>query len=136
MLAVVTPETTFATGGMPWWQAMGSLMIVLGLLLLCLKLLGKWNHRQSGGASARVLAVWPLGPKREIQVLQLGDDVHYIYRHESAMVLLRQESLTSYEANRETADPSAETGAVARLLPKGLHWPGRDHRQLSGLTSS
>lgn len=73
------------------WQALGGMAVVFGLLLLFLKLLGKLN-RKGGTADTAVVAVWPLGPKREIQVLRLGDMVHYIYRHEGSMVVLKEES--------------------------------------------
>ena len=87
MLASVASESILAGGGSPWWQTIGGLLAVFGLLLLSLKFLAKWNRRQ-GGSEATVLTVWPLGPKREIQVLRLGEEVHYIYRHDNAMVLL------------------------------------------------
>lgn len=74
-----------------WWQSLGGLVAVLGLLMVFLKLLGRVNRRMSGD-QASVLKVWPLGPRREIQVLRLGDEVHYIYRHDGAMVILRQQS--------------------------------------------
>ncbi|MBE0565616.1 MAG: hypothetical protein IH621_06665, partial [Krumholzibacteria bacterium] len=74
----------------PWWQAVGGLLAVFGLLFLCLRLLARFTRRGAGG-QATLLAVWPLGPRREIQVLRLGADVHYVYRHDGAMVLLRQE---------------------------------------------
>ncbi len=33
-------------------------------------------------------------------MLRLADDVHYVYRHDGAMVLLRQECLADWERSR------------------------------------
>ncbi len=99
--------------GFNLWQTLGGLILVFGLLILCLKLLGKWNRRSSQGESS-LLTVWALGPKREIQVLRLGSEVHYIYRHEGSMVLLKQESLEEWEAQQAApVRPQAAAG-----------WPG------------
>ena len=88
--------------GMSWWQTLGGLVFVFGLLLVCLKLLGRLNRR-SGAAETSLLTVWHLGPKREVQVLRLGDQVHYVYRHDGAMVTLRTEDLVDFERSREAA---------------------------------
>jgi len=122
LLAAVVPETTFSTGGSAWWQTLGGLLAVFGLLMLCLKLLGKWNRRQ-GSAAASVLTVWSLGPKREIQVLRLEDEVHFIYRHENAMVLLKQESLAEYQAQLQNTDTVAGGQGLKRFFPNGLPFP-------------
>ncbi len=82
------------------WQAMGGMAVVFGLLLLFLKLLGKLN-RKGGKADTSVVAVWHLGPKREIQVLRLGEMVHYIYRHEGSMVVLKEESHETFLATHK-----------------------------------
>ncbi len=119
ILAAVTADTTFGGSGISWWQTVGGLLAVFGLLMVSLKFLGKLNRR-SGGAEANVLTVWPLGPKREIQVLRLGDDVHYIYRHENAMVLLKQESLADFEATRAAAATDDEPQGLKRFFPNGL----------------
>ncbi len=93
-------QGAFASGsGMSWWQTVGGLVAVFGLLMLSLKLLGKWNRR-SGGSDSSLLTVWHLGPKREIQVLKLGDQVHYIYRHDGSMVVLETEPLVDFEGKR------------------------------------
>jgi len=89
-----------ADTGVSWWQTLGGLVAVFGLLILSLKLLGKWNRR-SGGSESSLLTVWHLGPKREIQVLRLGDQVNYIYRHDGAMVVLKTEPLAEYENKRD-----------------------------------
>ena len=94
-----------ADSGMSWWQTLGGLLAVFGLLLLSLKLLGKWNRR-SGGADSSLLTVWHLGPKREIQVLRLGEQVHYIYRHDGAMVELKNEPLEKFENKPRAAAAS------------------------------
>lgn len=118
-LASVSSESTFASGGSSWWQTLGGLLVVFGLLLLSLKLLGKWNRRQ-GSSEARVLTVWALGPKREIQVLRLGDEVHFIYRHDNAMVLLKQEPLAEYEAKLQDVGPQDSVQGLKRFFPNGL----------------
>jgi len=94
-----------ADGGMSWWQTIGGLVAVFGLLLVFLKLLGKWNGR-SGGSETSLLTVWHMGPKREVQVLRLGDQVHYVYRHDGAMVTLRTEALADFERSQESAAAS------------------------------
>jgi len=102
-MAVVTDQSTFASGGgYSWWQTVGGLIVVFGLLLLFLKLLGKWNRR-TGGSEADLLTVWPLGPKREIQLLRLGQEVHYIYRHDGSMVVLRTEPVSDFEKTKAAA---------------------------------
>jgi hypothetical protein len=63
-----------------------------------------------------VLTVWPLGPKREIQVLRLGADVHYVYRHDGAMVVLDRESLAAWEASRAVAPAAAGPAGPGGLL--------------------
>jgi len=122
ILAAVTPETTFGGSGVSWWQTMGGLIAVFGLLMVSLKFLGKMNRR-SGESAANVLTVWQLGPKREIQVLRLGDEVHYIYRHESAMVLLKQEPLADFEKTRASAEADGDEQGLKRFFPKGLPLP-------------
>ena len=109
-----------AGSGMSWWQTVGGLAVVFGLLLLCLKLLGKWNSRSSGSDSS-LLTVWHLGPKREIQVLRLVDQVHYIYRHDGAMVVLQTEPMVDFE-NKRADRGSGPSGriwreSISRTLP-------------------
>lgn len=111
-------------GAPPWWQTVGGLLAVFGLLFLVLRLLARFQRRGAAG-QAGLLAVWPLGPRREIQVLRLGDAVHYVYRHDGAMVLLRQESLAEWERTRAAAarrpDGTAEPqGLRDRLFAAGL----------------
>jgi len=128
--------------GMSWWQTLGGLVAVFGLLLLSLKLLGKWNRRSSGSDSS-LLTVWHLGPKREIQVLRLGDLVHYIYRHDGSMVILQTEPLEEFESKRaDLSTGPARTNwreSISRSLP---FWNGQDEPSLKtdepriGVTSS
>lgn len=93
------------------WQAIGGLAVVFGLLLLFMKLLGKLNKR-GGNTDTSVVAVWHLGPKREIQVLRLGNMVHYIYRHEGSMVVLKEESHEEF-----LAEHGRETNGDQNLVP-------------------
>jgi len=105
------PGTLVSGSGFNVWQSLGGLALVFGLLILCLKLLGRFNRRRNPGQTS-LLTVWHLGPRREVQVLRLGDEVHYIYRHEGAMVLLKQEPLQQWE--------SSHTAAVAEETPVRL----------------
>jgi len=93
---------TASDGGISWWQTLGGLAAVFGLLIVSLKFLGKWNRR-SGASHSSLLTVWHLGPKREIQLLRVGDQVHYIYRHDGAMVALKTEPLHEFENTRSDA---------------------------------
>ena len=104
--------------GMSWWQTAGGLVAVFGLLVLCLRLLGRFQKSRAGDR-ASVLTVWPLGPKREIQVLRLGDAVHYVYRHDGAMVVLDKESLAVWEAQQTTAPHGSGTADRRGLLGMG-----------------
>jgi hypothetical protein len=94
-----------ADTGISWWQTIGGLVLVFGLLIVSLRLLGKWNRR-SGGAESNLLMVWHLGPKREIQLLRLMDEVHYIYRHDGSMVVLKAEPVAEFE-RKKAAEASA-----------------------------
>ncbi len=102
-------------GGPSWWQTAGGLAAVFGLLILCLRLLARFNRRHAPG-QATLLTVWHLGPRREIQVLRLGADVHYVYRHDGAMVLLNHESFAEYERNRAAQPAGGGTPAGGRSL--------------------
>jgi flagellar biogenesis protein FliO len=106
-------DTSQFQGGMSWWQTMGGLLAVFGLLFLTLKFLGKVNSGRTGSNQAAILTVWNLGPKREIQVLKLGEEVHYIYRHDGAMVPLKMQDLADW--NRELA----EIGEAKAQSPEG-----------------
>lgn len=103
-----------AGGGFAWWQALGGTLAVFALLILVLRLLGRWQG-QVGRGAASLLAVLPLGHRREIQVLRLKGEVHYIYRHEGALLLLDRESYDSYRASNP-----ATTRMVPRAMPNLL----------------
>ena len=110
---------TSALGGQGFslWQALGGLVLVFGLLLVALRLLGRFSQARQHDQTA-LLAVWSLGPRREIQVLKLQDQVHYIYRHDGAMVLLKEQSLDDWQreaASRRDTQSAAQRG-LARLL--------------------
>lgn len=112
LLAASTFTLPEGGGGPAWWQTIGGMLAVFGLLLLCLKLLARYNRRGAAG-QASLLAVWHLGPRREIQVLRLADEVHYVYRHDGAMVLLKQESWAEWQRSRPAAEAAKgpEAGA-------------------------
>jgi hypothetical protein len=99
VLAAVGDGAFVADTSISWWKTVGGLIVVFGLLIVSLKLLGKFNRR-SGGAESSLLTVWHLGPKREIQLLRLGEQVHYIYRHDGAMVTLKSEPLAEFEEKK------------------------------------
>jgi len=98
------------------WQSLGGLVVVFGLLILSLKLMGRFNRRNQS-AETQLLAVWHIGQRREIQVLRLGVDVHYIYRHDGAMVLLKQESIAEWDALKaRLQDDEAPVAKISSLL--------------------
>jgi len=80
-----------------WWQAIGATLVVFTLMLLCLRLLGRLQSLQKHHEAA-LLQVWPLGPRREIQVVRLHEDVHYVYRHENGLVVLKREDHAAFAA--------------------------------------
>lgn len=114
---VATASGTLFEGaaGPSWWQTAGGLAAVFGLLILCLRLLARFNRRHAPG-QATLLTVWHLGPRREIQVLRLGADVHYVYRHDGAMVLLNRESFAEYERNRAAQTTVGDGSGPGRSL--------------------
>ena len=111
--AAAPPVFGDAAGG--WWRAAAGMIVVGVLLVLCLRFLRRWPGAR-GHDAARVEAVWPLGPRREIHVVRLGDEVHYVYRNEQGMVLLRHES---WDAFRKT-HAGLRAGAAAPLLSGSL----------------
>lgn len=124
------PQALSLSGGFSWWQTLGGLILVFGLLLLCLRLLGRLQ-RSASPSPAKLLAVWSVGPKREIQVLRLADEVHYIYRHDGAMVLLKHQDLAAWEQSRAA-------GPVGREAPSRWHgWlPWKFNRTAASLPDS
>ena len=118
--ATVDPTAAFTAGpGISWWQTAGCLVFVFWLLVISLKLLGRFQRRAVQGQAA-VLTVWNLGPRREIQVVRLEDQVHYIYRHDGAMVLLKQLPLSQWK--EQAADPGAAQPGLGAML--GRLMPG------------
>lgn len=101
------------------WQSLGGLILVFGLLILSLKLLGRFNRNHNPGQTS-ILTVWHLGPKREIQVLRLADEVHYIYRYEGAMVLLKQETLKQWEEFKAKTPVDQPKTGLAGIFPGGF----------------
>ncbi|MBK8166142.1 MAG: hypothetical protein IPK64_09260 [bacterium] len=121
LLAAIEPgslDPAALGGGGSWWRMIGGLAVVFGLLFLCLKLLTRFGSPRGGVPQARILSVWHLGPRREVQVLRLGEQVSYVYRHDNAMVLLRQEQWDEYRRQHaETATGEASApGLPAALL--------------------
>ena len=115
-IAAPARESVLNGSGFSFWQTLGGLVVVFGLLLLFLRLLGKFNRRRRNGNSS-LLAVWQLGPRREIQVVRLQDQVHYVYRHDGAMVLLKQESLADWQQDHaEDATDTPSRGQLVRIL--------------------
>jgi flagellar biogenesis protein FliO len=102
------------TPGVPWWQVLGGLAAVFGLLIVFLKFLARLPQA-GGNARAGLLAVWAVGPRREVQVLRLQDEVHYLYRHDNALVHLRTEPLAVWQANQPHAEPTRVGPLSARL---------------------
>jgi hypothetical protein len=94
--------TALQSGGPSWWQVAGALAAVLALLFLTLRLLSRW-HRTTAHDQAALLTVWPLGPRREIQIIRLYDEVHFVYRHEGGLVVLRREPWESYRTGVEAS---------------------------------
>jgi hypothetical protein len=133
-LGIVGPDMTesMVSGqGISLWQTAGGLVLVFGLLIVSLKFLGKFQRR-SAHAQATVLAVWNLGPRREIQVLRLENEAHYIYRHDGAMVILKKTSFTEWEAeNARPSSPAAKAGGMLGKLFPG--WQSHNSQQTCDL---
>ena len=119
-LGTVDSAGLYGGSSVSWWQTVGGLVVVFGLLVVSLKMLGKWNKR-TANAESSLMSVWHLGPKKEIQVLRLADQVHYIYRHDGAMVVLQTERLADYEGKQDQLRPGKATGnwrdTFSRTLP-------------------
>lgn len=113
--------------GVAWWQAVGGTVAVFALLLLALRFLARWQGAARSGAAA-ILAVLPLGPRREIQVLRVREQVHYVYRQDGALVLLGTEALAAYEA----AGPLAPRPGAGPLVAWASRLAGRAPRPADG----
>lgn len=114
LLAAATVPGLEPGAGISWWQTVGGLAAVFALLIVFLKVLARFQ-RGTRQNQASLLAVWNLGPRREIQVLRLGEEIHYIYRHDGAMVLLKQDSLAAWQTGAEAAPETEARGLPAWL---------------------
>ncbi|MCB1150693.1 hypothetical protein KDK88_04060 [bacterium] len=94
--------------GTSWWQILGAFLAVAALLLLTLRLLGRWQAARLPG-DVRVLSVASLGPKRALETLRFGQEVLTFYRSEGSMVLLERRPLGPADA------PPADGGLLGRL---------------------
>jgi hypothetical protein len=115
ILAATGPGALSSLGDGGWLRAAGGTILVLVLLVFSLRLLRRWpGVRRSD--SARVEAVWPLGFRREIHVVRLEDEVHYVYRNEQGLVLLRREPWADYRGTRlRNADAASGRGRSGLL---------------------
>lgn len=105
-----------STGAMPsFWQVAAALVAVLGLLVLALKALRRLQPHGAGD-HARLLQVRRLGPKRDLEVLRVDDEVYTIYRHDGGLVLLRREACARWDARQ----PEAPAAPAARALGRRL----------------
>lgn len=75
--------------GPSYWQVGLAMAAVLGLLIATLKFLQRWQQGTAADDGVQLVSVRRLGPKRELQTLRVGDQVHTVYRHDGAMVLLQ-----------------------------------------------
>ncbi|MEZ4388749.1 MAG: hypothetical protein R3D98_14495 [Candidatus Krumholzibacteriia bacterium] len=102
--------------GLPsFWQVGAALVTVLALLVLALKLLGRCQRRP-GAEQARLLQVRRLGPRRELEVLLVDDEVYTIYRHDGGLAVLKHEPEASYAARRPEAAPQPTAAFLGRKL--------------------
>jgi flagellar biogenesis protein FliO len=109
-----------AAGGVAWLKLVGGLVVVFTLLLLFLKLLGRFQGGRPGAAAALV-AVHAVGPRRAVELLRCGDEVFTLYRHEQTVVLLDR---APYDPARHA--PPAPALPVGGLIDRLLGRRGRD----------
>ena len=99
------------------WQVFAALAGVLALLVLVLRGLQRWQPGQRQDARVRLLSVQRLGPRRELQVLRVGDEVHTLYRQEGAMVVLSSRTWNGWsEAQSAAAAPAISWKPRLRAL--------------------
>lgn len=98
-----------------FWQVAGALLTVLGLLVVALKVLNRFQ-RQRGNDRTRLLQVRRLGPKRELEILQVDDQVFTLYRHDGGLVVLRCEDLAAHGARLTEEAPGPAATVIGRKL--------------------
>ncbi|MBD3221092.1 hypothetical protein GF314_07585 [bacterium] len=104
-----------AFAGPSAWQIVAALATVLGLLILALKLVRRLGWGGGDAASVRLRQVRKLGPRREIEAIELDGEVHTIYRRDGGLVVLRTEPAASWESRQAGAPPAPGAG-VGRTL--------------------
>jgi len=105
-----------ATAVPSFWQVGLALVAVLGLLLVVLKFLQRLQTGSSQETAVRLLSVRRLGPRRELQILQVGDSVHTLYRHDGAMVVLDTQPLSATgDAGKPATGATPPSGSLPRL---------------------
>lgn len=97
--------------GTAWWQVIGAFLAVAALLLITLRLLGRWQASRLPG-DVRVMSVASLGPKRALETLRFGEEVLVFYRSEGSLVLVDRRPYAA-EADGEDAD-----GLLGRLAAR------------------
>jgi len=122
------PAATIAETGFGWWRALGGTLAVFALLVLFLRLLSRWQTGAPRRGQAALLAVLPLGARREIEVLRLGARVHYVYRRDGALVLLGDDAIADWEVAVTASPEPAAPGAFARLARRIAGPVSRDSR--------
>lgn len=105
-----------AADGLAWFKLVGGLVAVFTLLLLFLKLVGRLQGARPG-ATAAIVAVHAVGPRRAVELLRCGDEVFTLYRHDQSVVLLDR---APYDPARHVppAPPLPVAGLLDRLHPR------------------
>jgi hypothetical protein len=122
-IVLASAGASWQAGGFSWWQTIGAMLAVFALLILVLRWLGRWQGG-AGNGPASLLAVMPLGHRREVQVLRLNNEVHYIYRYEGALLLLGKETYADYQAAHPVTGrhrPTTMPTLVAKWLGRTTH---------------
>lgn len=108
-----------------FWQVLAALMLVLGLLLLALRMLRRFGGRPGAEESVRMIRVQRLGPKRELQILRVDDDVFTIYRQDGALAVLKREPAAIETEPAAVASPPVVAALGRRLLAMAATAGGR-----------
>ncbi|HOX26427.1 MAG TPA: hypothetical protein PLL30_07575 [Candidatus Krumholzibacteria bacterium] len=113
-----------------FWQVGLALVVVLALLVMVLRLLQRFQNGAKPAGAVRVLAVRRLGPRRDLQFLQVGDLVHTLYRHDGAMVVLGTQPAATWDSCRtRLGEPAAGSGLGPRLQALVAAAGGRSRRR-------